>query len=416
MKRIVLLAGVLLVTTVALQAQNEQTLPWFGTHYQPGNVSLGVEGGLDFGTSLSLAAVPSAEVIVTKVRPLGLFSIDVGIAARGLAAFRFGSSGATTTIGAAPLVMLHGGLRGMTGSYGDLLSMIDFYTGFGLGYLVSLGASGGGGLAWANANGVNVFFSDSLALRVGTNYFAPFEGSLGSFSTSIGLMFKIGPAEELGESIAFSVPDVDGMTGEVMYATFSSFYALAAITGGYLPSDDSFSVGEGTRIRQSYVDGNDREVITLFRALLHVGVDTQWWRYEFELDDEQETFAFEAEIDADGQVMMIRYEDQATGDVVFYEPADPARFQSFRDLQTLRSEEEMEALTVGQERITVPAGTFQTDRIEATEDGATFVWWISDNVPGRLVKFEGESTDTEAFSGELTEIVRGYSSPWGPAW
>ena len=414
MRKSILVVVVLVGTALMAYGQSEQTLPWFGTHYQPGNTSFSLEGGVDFGTAVSLAAVPSAELIVTKFRPFDLFSIDVGLAARGIAAFRFAEAGTTITVGGAPLAMFHAGVRELEGSYGTVLNMIDFYTGFGLGYLVALGAGGGGSLAWANANGVNIFLSDSLALRVGTSYFSPFSGGLGAFSTNVGVTFKVGPAEEIGESLTFAVPDLEGMSGEVMYATFSSFYALAAISGGYLPSDDTFEVGDGTVIRQVFVDGNDQQTILLFRALLHDGAESEWWRYEFEVDEE--AFAFEAEIDADGEILMIRYEDQATGDVVLYEPADPSRFQTFRDLETIRSEEEMESLIVGQERISVEAGSFQTDRVEATEEGSSFTWWLSGDVPGRVVQFEGESADGEAFFGELIEVVRGYASPWGAAW
>lgn len=414
MKRAV--AVIFFVSAISLTgfSQTDQTLPWFGTHYQPGNTSFALEGGLDFGAALSLAAAPSAEVILTKFRPFNLFSIDLGLAIRGLAALRFADAGATTTVGAGPLLMFHGGLRGMSGSFGTVLDQVDFYTGFGLGYVLSLGPDSSGGLAWVNANGLNFFLSEAVALRLGTSYFSPFDGGTGSFSTNLGVMLKIGPAEEVGEGMAFLLPDPDAISGEAMYFTFSSLYALAAFSGGYLPSDETFEPGDGVVIEQRYVDDGEVQMITLFRALLHDGGESQWWRFEFDVDDE--SFAFEAEIDGDGEILLIRYQERTTGEVMLHEPVDPSRFEAFREREMVRSEEEMAALVVGQGRVTVEAGTFTTDRLESAEEGYVFTWWLSNDVPGRMVQFEGEQEEGERFSGELIEIVRGYDSPWGPAW
>lgn len=411
---LVIVALVLVVATAPAQT----TLPWFGTQYQPGNVAFSLTAAPLFGTGIGVAAYPGAEYIFAKYRPLNLFSVDFGVGARGTFSAWASSTYGYMTLGAAPTLSIHTGLRGFEGSaVAEYLDRLDFYSAFGLGYQLALTDSTLGprsGLTWMNASGLNYYFTDQLAISLTSNYISGFTASYeGSFGAGIGIVYKLGPAEEVGERIG--IPDVTMMTGDLMYANFSALYWASVALGGYLPSDETFEVGDGILFWHRYESVEDDEIedMEFTRALLHENPDgSQWWRFEFFVNGED--LAFEALVADDRAVERIRYLDPSTDEVVSHTPSDEYLWESYTE--NVWTEEEMEEFRVGSERITVPAGTFRTERLEATEDGASYTWWISEEVPGRVVRFEGITEDDERVSGELREIYTDVTTPWGAAW
>lgn len=420
MKSTRLAALVLAVLLLAVSVPAQETTSILATHYQPGNVAFSLGAGAGFGGGFGATLYPGAEIIVAKVRPAGLFSLDFGLGAKGaLSIWRssFDDVG-YASIGATPLVSAHFGLRGFAGSeLAEYLDRIDLFTSFGLGYRLvvptgSTTADATGGLAFANFSGVNYFLTDSIALTVSSNYLSG-ANVFGAFSAGIGVVFKIGPAEELGERVSLSIPDLSRLTGEAMYLNFASLYWASVSLGGYLPNDDTFDVGDGIRFRHRYrtADGEETDEIEFTRALLsRAGDGSGWWRYEFEIDDE--TLGFEALVNADSRITLMRYLDPGTEDVITYEPEDGDLWRSFEEGDFLTADE-LDELRTGTERVTVPAGTFRAERIEGSEEGYTFVWWLTDEVPGRVVRFEGSSDEAEGTEGELLEVLRGVTSPWG---
>lgn len=407
-----------LLLAVPVTAQESSSI--LATHYQPGNVAFSLGAGAGFGGGFGATLYPGAEIIVAKVRPAGLFSLDFGLGAKGaLSVWRSSFSDVGYySIGVTPLVSAHLGLRGFAGSeLAEYLDRIDLFTSFGLGYqlVVPTGTTAGdatGGLAFANFSGVNYFLTDSIALTVSSNYLSS-GSTLGAFSAGIGVVFKIGPAEELGERVSLSIPDLSRLTGEAMYINFASLYWASVSLGGYLPNDETFDVGDGIRFRHRYrsADGQETDEIEFTRALLSQDGDgSRWWRYEFVIDEE--TLGFEARVNADSEITLMRYLDPGTDEVITYEPEDGDLWRSFEEGDFLTAEE-LDELRTGTERITVPAGTFRTERIETSEDEYAFTWWLSDEVPGRVVRFQGTSDEAEGTDGELLEVLRGVTSPWG---
>lgn len=419
-RRTVIVLVVLSILAAGVAAQT--SVPRLATHYQPGNVALSLGAGLGFGGGgFGVSLYPGAEIIVAKIRPADVFSIDFGAGARG--AFTFRSYGTTPAagyiaLGGAPFVSAHMGLRGFTGNeVAEYLDRIDIYTSFGLGYLayVPTGAAGAidGGLAFANFSGINYFLTDSFAVSLGTNYLTSWaSGVSGAFSTGIGVMIKIGPAEEVGERIDIGVPDLSRMSGDLMYTNFAALYWASVALGGYLPGDDAFDEGDGIRFHHRYrsVEDGDVEEIEFTRALIDAdGEGSQWWRIEFFFEEDE--LAFEVRVRDDGGIELMRYVDPATEQVTTYTPSDPYLWRSYDDV--LWTEDELEDRRVGSERVTVPAGTFETDRIEAEEDEFSYTWWLTEDVPGRVVRFAGTSADGTDVSGELLEILSDVTSPWG---
>jgi len=61
--------------------------------------------------------------------------------------------------------------------------------------------------------------------------------------------------------------------------------------------------------------------------------------------------------------------------------------------------------------IRTDAGSFKANHLLYTESGAdySYEWWISDTVPGRMVKFQWKSGE-DSMTGELIKISKGNKS------
>ena len=72
------------------------------------------------------------------------------------------------------------------------------------------------------------------------------------------------------------------------------------------------------------------------------------------------------------------------------------------------AESDYSAWAVGKERIRVKAGTFQTDHLVMAnkDENYSYEWWVSRDVPGRLVQFLHKDSEDE-HTGELLEITKG---------
>jgi len=427
-----IVAGIVLVVLMVAPAAMlpaQVSAPWFGTHYQPGNTAFSLGAGLGFGGGIGIGLYPGAEFILTKFRPADAFSIDLGAGVKGT--FSAWTSGGSPsygflTLGGAPFVSAHFGLRGFTGGeLSDYLNRLDVYTAIGLGYLAYVptgswrSVAPTGGLAFANFSGINYFLTDRIAITLNTNYLTSFRTTVssGAFSTGVGIVYKIGPAEEIGERATFDIPDVNTMTGNVMYLNFAALYWASVALGGYLPADETFEVGDGIRFRHRYRSEGDDEVqeIEFTRALLHRNADgAKWWRFEFLVDEER--LEYEALVGEEGDLELMRYVDPASDTVATHVPRDEDLWRTYAE-EPLWTSEELAEMRVGTERVRVPAGTFQSERYErVADDGYTYTWWLSDEVPGRVVRFEGVSQEQENVSGELVEVLSDVTTPWEIPW
>ncbi len=415
--------GIILILTIVLAAgsfaQSRSDDPLLATWYRPGNIAFPVAAGLALGDGIGLGLYPGLEMFVSKFRAFGLFSLDLAVGARAELAFYSPSLDglpSSSVLSVAPVVTVHGGFRGLVGGLGDLLEPIDYYTGIGLGFQVSrTGGVSASGLTLVNVSGINYFLTDSFAVSVGTTLFSSL-GSLrsGAFTTGVGLVYKFGPAEDPGRGLA--IPDLSAAGDALIYASFANLVWLSAAYGGYLPDDETFSVGDSITVVQRFSEGGqngETGEVTLFRALLARTEEGAWWRYEMNVDGE--TVEFEALVDPDDLVRAVRFENPGIGAVEVIRPADPEPWSTEVDAVTL-SEEDLSGFESEPETLTVRAGTFNTNRISGSGEDGSFTWWLSESVPGRMVRFSGMAEDGGTVEAELVEIGSGYSSPWPRAW
>jgi hypothetical protein len=182
----------------------------------------------------------------------------------------------------------------------------------------------------------------------------------------------------------------------VTQAQMAFNYAFSA--GGLWAGQQGYKPGEYTKFKW-VMEGNDP--IVMERAYLKELDDgKQWWRVSWE--DSEDSWIWEALIDPDtGQMVRMRARDTdgnegevpVSGQAVYMAPAELTK-------------ESVQGATVGKEKVTVPAGTFQSDHVvymAATGEGQA-EFWLAPQIPGGVVKYlisrKGQGT---VWSSDLVE-------------
>jgi hypothetical protein len=165
----------------------------------------------------------------------------------------------------------------------------------------------------------------------------------------------------------------------VMQAQMAFNYAFSA--GGLWAGQKGYKPGEYTKFEWT-MEGD--EPIVMERAYLKELPDgKQWWRVSWK--DAEGVWIWEALIDPEsGQMLRMRARDAdgnegevpVSGQSVYMQPAELTK-------------ESVQGATVGKEKITVPAGTFQSDHVvymAPTGEGQA-EFWLAPQIPGGVVKY-----------------------------
>ncbi len=174
----------------------------------------------------------------------------------------------------------------------------------------------------------------------------------------------------------------------VTQAQMAFSYAFSA--GGLWAGQQGYKPGEYTKFRWT-MEGD--EPIVMERAYLKEQDDgKQWWRVSWE--DSQGSWIWEALIDPDSSQMLRMRARDADGN----EGEVPVSGQAVYMAPAELTHESVQGATVGKEKVTVPAGTFQSDHVvfmAATGEGQA-EFWLAPQIPGGVVKYlisqKGEGT------------------------
>ena len=195
----------------------------------------------------------------------------------------------------------------------------------------------------------------------------------------------------------------------VIQAQMAFAYAFSA--GGLWAGQEAYKPGEYTKFKWT-MEGD--EPIVMERAYLKEQDDgrRQWWRVSWQ--DSEGSWIWEALIDPDtSQMVRMRARDAdgnegevpVSGQAVYMAPAE-------------LTEESVQGATVGRERVTVPAGTFQADHVvymAATGEGQA-EFWLAPEIPGGVVKYlisqKGEGTvwssDLVEYGSDAVTVLKSY--------
>jgi hypothetical protein len=203
-------------------------------------------------------------------------------------------------------------------------------------------------------------------------------------------------------------------------AGFQIIHAQASIFQGFGGDTSRFEPGEGVHWHLIWSDDEGASDDAFSEhARLTAGDDGSWWYLKMESDDyyvEYEYFR-----NPDGTVVELKYRDnemaatrtaQVNVELGAYE--DQEEYQSFYD--AVEADETGEyKVRRSTEHVSVPAGEFETERIDATgtddETGeqVDITWWRVPTIPGETVKFSFRNDEGDQYDGELMEFRRNYA-------
>jgi len=420
MKKIIVFTILLLVFTYAVSAEAKDS--WWGSYYMPGNLSfegsIGYEGGsLSGGGSITaVTLIPEAEIILFKPYFGGVSPLDFGAAVRGHIGFGFSdyTLDSNLSAGLGILGTFHFGFRGIGShftNYNDSpsalfsqLSKFDYFAEAGI-VIDLLSYDDSSMIGFAGATGFNYYLNENLAFTL--------TGTIwnGMYGGSIGATYKIGPSQNVRElDLKFETVsiDMDPLYMQIYLSQFYSIYWYSFYAGGFYFDDSNYKEGQGTEWKLSSSDDNDELIIS--KALLIVNDDaSRWWKIKYAGGSDE--IVYEFLIDGDYNILKLRFVDADSGEVREYN-ATPEELESYStaDMREI-SGSDYKDWDKGSVSLKTAAGKFETSHLLFEESAAdyTYEWWISDSVPGRMVKFIWKSSK-ESMMGELTKISKGNKS------
>ena len=200
--------------------------------------------------------------------------------------------------------------------------------------------------------------------------------------------------EEVGEAVgrqlasAVNLPPAGtGRWNQFMVSQAQILFTYAFSAGGMWPAQATYEPGEWATYRLGTPGDQEAALDTLERAFLTTTDDgNEWWRVRG-LESGNVWF-YEALVDPDrGRVVRMRAKDPE-GNVSEVPVTENTVYQPPQRL----TEESIEGATVGTESVETSAGSFSARRVEYSGGmtSGTVTWWLSDAVPGHIVKYRVE--------------------------
>lgn len=180
------------------------------------------------------------------------------------------------------------------------------------------------------------------------------------------------------------------------------FFNYAISAGGYWPGNVNYTPGEWTRFQIETVDDEGTQY-EFERAFLSTAEGDQWWRISAEYDGG--SWIYEALIDTTKQQMVRLRAQDPDGNIGEIPVTERTVYHSPQEL----TEESLEGATTGTEEVIVPAGSFTARRIEFSgmSGSSTVTWWLADDVPGEIVKYQVTQDEEIVWSSNLVEYGSG---------
>ncbi len=226
---------------------------------------------------------------------------------------------------------------------------------------------------------------------------------------------KVG--ERVGETVGtamagYAEASLRGLSPALMQMYVSSIFSAFFYSGGYHFEYHDYEPGQWSKWQASGMDEGEK-----FRKAFLKKEDggKEWWQITATSVREGKTEEVVLEAlfsapDEAGLRKMLRLRSLFPGDK---EPAEiPVKDNAsawYHDPVAV-TQESLEAATKGIEKITTPAGTFKARHVVYRDVRGIAEWWLSDKVPGGLVKYQVTATeedDKEEYTAELTAFGDG---------
>jgi len=211
--------------------------------------------------------------------------------------------------------------------------------------------------------------------------------------------------ETVGTAMAgYAEASLRGLSPALMQMYVSSIFSAFFYSGGYHFEYHDYEPGQWSKWEASGMDEGEK----FQKAFLKREDDgKEWWQISATSvrEGKPEEVVLEAMFstpDEAGLRKMLRLRSLFPGDK---EPAEvPVREDSaawYHDPVPV-TQESLEAATKGVETITTPAGTFSARHVVYRDVRGIAEWWLSDKVPGGLVKYQVTATEEEGGKEQYT--------------
>jgi hypothetical protein len=199
-------------------------------------------------------------------------------------------------------------------------------------------------------------------------------------------------------------------------------YTQAFLVGGYGVGMEDFEEGQGAVWRIEAGDENSSVSYTTERALLKKDDTSSWWYLMYQ-PDEEDAIEYEIKMNRSMEPLEMYMKNPESGEVDhhLFDMYDEET-QDYRELEedgfrtAYYNLDDWEEFKDGTEMIRVGSRNIQTTRLlhQGTEEGGdkdTEVrWWVTEDVPGHLVKYEmRDKKDGGHALGEMTDLRDGYT-------
>ena len=199
---------------------------------------------------------------------------------------------------------------------------------------------------------------------------------------------------------------------------FNVAYFQVLFLGGHDPSFDDFREGQGVTWEITGGDESDESFFTAERALLIRNSDgTSWWFLGYQ--SEEDALEYEVLMDDEYVPLEFVWRDADSGKTMrhTFDYGEEDEPMTTEEESVVYSDEFGDDYSRGTERITVRSGTYRAEHVAyeisdaETNARLEYHWWLVDEVPGDLVKYEYRQFDDgeeSMISGELVAVDDGY--------
>lgn len=205
-----------------------------------------------------------------------------------------------------------------------------------------------------------------------------------------------------GAAVSARMPAV--WTPDLTQVYASYMFAIAFGAGSYNVEPKEYQPGEFTRwkIANQQTEGSDA---WLERAFLTKTSDgKEWWRIKYIVNSKEgnttksDTINFEGLFAADGSAMLRLRAKMPNEKEAKEMPVTENTYGYSKPINL--TPESIQGATVGTETVSVPSGTFSARHVRyGGMGGGTLDWWLSNSVPGGLVKYSVTAAEESQSSG-----------------
>ena len=253
-------------------------------------------------------------------------------------------------------------------------------------------------------SGVRYMIVDNLFLE---SAYTTWRGASG---VAIGASYRLGKGQAVTAQ-QIEIPVVD-MAANAYLMQFQAFYWYSFAMGGMYFDDSTYKAGAGTSwLISSSEAGKTEDEFTIERSLITINADgSKWWKIKIKADTD--VLVYEFLVDKDFMITRLICKDPDSGDIItLIKEGDQNTAFSNEGVNSIDEAEYM-AWNQGTEEVKVAAGTFQAEYIkyEFAEQQIVYQWWISNSVPGGMVKYSWRYNEEQVLAGELIKILQNEKS------